>query len=248
MSTSQQQQMPSQSLQQQQHQQQQQQHQFQQSQQSRIQNPLESEPYSLRQFGLNMEHMNTPMDQLNNNQHSTINVQSSYSSATDTNDNNMNTNILQLPFMLPMNPLDSFLFGSNDIGFANTPIQMQPLMSSYDNVSNNTTASTYPVQQQHQQPMQQQQQQQQQPDIIDHTVFRNRPDNPFWSVPSSIELDDWTAYLLPQQPNNNHNSTSSTASTSDNNNTDITNINNASTASQHQTSQASWNLTTQSWV
>jgi hypothetical protein len=31
------------------------------------------------------------------------------------------------------------------------------------------------------------------------TTFRNRPDNPFWSVPSSIEADEWAAYLAPGQ-------------------------------------------------
>jgi hypothetical protein len=243
----QQQQIQSQPVQQQQHEPQQP---FQQTQQqSRTQNSLDSEPYSLRQFGLNMGQMNTSMGQLNNNQQ-TINLQHSYSTAPTTN--SMNTNMIQQPFMLPINPLDSFLFGLNDIGFANTPIQMQPLMSSYDSVSNNTT-STYPVQQQ--QPMLQQQQQQPQSDIIDHTVFRNRPDNPFWSVPSSIELDDWTAYLLPQQPNNNNNTTSTSTSSNNNN---ITNTNNNTSAAaaaaaaasqqQPQASQASWNPTTQGWV
>lgn len=30
-------------------------------------------------------------------------------------------------------------------------------------------------------------------------LFRHRPDNPFWGMPSSMELDDWHAYLLPHQ-------------------------------------------------
>lgn len=29
--------------------------------------------------------------------------------------------------------------------------------------------------------------------------FRHRPDNPFWGIPSSMEADDWQAYLLPHQ-------------------------------------------------
>lgn len=38
--------------------------------------------------------------------------------------------------------------------------------------------------------------------LIDQTTsFRNGPDNAFWSVPSSMVLDDWLAYFLPQQPN-----------------------------------------------
>ncbi|KAG1530241.1 hypothetical protein G6F51_013899 [Rhizopus arrhizus] len=38
------------------------------------------------------------------------------------------------------------------------------------------------------------------------TTFRNRPDNPFWSVPSSIEADEWAAYLAPgqQEPSEDH--------------------------------------------
>lgn len=35
------------------------------------------------------------------------------------------------------------------------------------------------------------------PSMVDHSLFKNRPGNPFWAVPSSIELDDWAAYLLP---------------------------------------------------
>ncbi|KAL0140492.1 fungal-specific transcription factor domain-containing protein [Mucor lusitanicus] len=30
-------------------------------------------------------------------------------------------------------------------------------------------------------------------------LFRYRPDNPFWGIPSSMEADDWQAYLLPHQ-------------------------------------------------
>ncbi|CAO3681246.1 unnamed protein product [Rhizopus stolonifer] len=37
------------------------------------------------------------------------------------------------------------------------------------------------------------------------TTFRNRPDNPFWSMPTSIELDEWIAYLTPVQPPLNDN-------------------------------------------
>ncbi|KAF7727022.1 hypothetical protein EC973_008136 [Apophysomyces ossiformis] len=32
---------------------------------------------------------------------------------------------------------------------------------------------------------------------VGRMMFRNHPENPFWSVPSSIQLNDWTAYLSP---------------------------------------------------
>lgn len=43
--------------------------------------------------------------------------------------------------------------------------------------------------------------------IMDETLFRNRPDNAFWSVPNGMVLDDWLAYLLPQQSNPESNDT-----------------------------------------
>lgn len=35
-------------------------------------------------------------------------------------------------------------------------------------------------------------------------MFRNRPDNPFWDMPSSMEVDDWHAYLLPHLEKQQH--------------------------------------------
>ncbi|KAG2234509.1 hypothetical protein INT48_007322 [Thamnidium elegans] len=35
-------------------------------------------------------------------------------------------------------------------------------------------------------------------------IFRNRPDNPFWNMPSSMEVDDWHAYLLPHLEKQQH--------------------------------------------
>ncbi|GAA5805936.1 hypothetical protein HPULCUR_011462 [Helicostylum pulchrum] len=160
----------------QQHHQQQQQQQ-QQHQREHSQHSLEADPYSLRQFGLNMD--------------STYTIPPTPSTMPYQPNNNMsdmsNNNISSV--MLPTNPADSFLFGLSDLTFSSPYNNTVPVIPNYD-----TTVQ------------QQQQQQQQQPNylqdqaMIDQTVFRNRPDNPFWSVPSSIELDDWTAYLLPQQP------------------------------------------------
>lgn len=89
--------------------------------------------------------------------------------------------------MMPLYSAESMLFGIPDLGFAMSGI----------------------FQEQQVQALQQHQQQQQQalPVQNEATQFRNRPDNPFWGMPSSIELDDWTAYLLPQQ-HNAHSTTS----------------------------------------
>lgn len=82
--------------------------------------------------------------------------------------------------MLPTDPANSFLFGLSDLTFSSPYNNTAPAIPNYD-----TTVQPNYLQDQA---------------MIDQTIFRNRPDNPFWSVPSSIELDDWTAYLLPQQP------------------------------------------------
>ncbi|KAG2236790.1 hypothetical protein INT48_006974 [Thamnidium elegans] len=166
-----QQQLQHQQIHQQRHQQQQQQ----QHQRQHSQHSLEADPYSLRQFGLNMDPIYT--------------IPSTPSTMPYQPNNSMpnmpNNNISSV--MLPTNPADSFLFGLSDLTFSSPYNNTPSVIPNYD-----TTV--------------QQQQQQQQPNylqdqtMIDQTVFRNRPDNPFWSVPSSIELDDWTAYLLPQQP------------------------------------------------
>ncbi|CAO0801276.1 unnamed protein product [Mucor circinelloides] len=176
-------------------------------------NYQDSEPYSLRQFGLATEPMYAPID--NNNQ--ALNMQPSYQTNTNAN---VNGNLL--PFMIPVNPSDSFLFSLTDAGFS-TPTNMQPIMTAYEAVpntntnrppTNNTnTASTNTAFNTNTPAAPN--------NLLDQTIFRNRPDNPFWAVPSSIELDDWTAYLLPQQP---------------------------VTSSQQAASQASWSSTTQGWM
>ncbi|KAI9483643.1 MAG: fungal-specific transcription factor domain-containing protein [Benjaminiella poitrasii] len=151
------------------------QQQIQQPLQSNI--PLESEPYTLRQFGLN--------------------------------------------------PADSFLFGLTDINFAASAsnIQQPAVSSSFNTLDSHNNTSSFHLSS---------------ANMVDQTVFRNRPDNPFWSVPSSIELDDWTAYLLPQQipfPTSTTNSTSNSI---------------ASTSQQQQsvpsTSKTSWPSSTQGWM
>jgi hypothetical protein len=160
---------------------------------SQHQSPLEAESYSLRQFGINMDEMfSSNMNQQAPTQNMSVPHPSSYQPNTNMPQQNQQQQQQQQStssMILPINPADSFLFGLSDLSFP-TSYNAPPVMPSYDtntNIIPTTTSNTnnYPIQQPQ--------------DMIDQTVFRNRPDNPFWSVPSSIELDDWTAYLLPQQ-------------------------------------------------
>lgn len=36
------------------------------------------------------------------------------------------------------------------------------------------------------------------------SMFRNGPNNPFWNMPSSMEIDDWHAYLSPHVQKQQH--------------------------------------------
>ncbi|KAI8642223.1 fungal-specific transcription factor domain-containing protein [Parasitella parasitica] len=177
-------------------------------------NYQDPEPYSLRQFGLATESTSAPIN--NNNQ--AFNFQPSYQV-------NANINGNMLPFMPPMNPSDSFLFGLADNGFS-APVNSQPTITAYEAVPNtNTNNVTINTNNTNNTPTTNSFTTQSSPattsnNLLDQTIFRNRPDNPFWAVPSSIELDDWTAYLLPQQ----------------------------STSNVQVTSQASWNPTAQGWM
>ncbi|KAI8142510.1 fungal-specific transcription factor domain-containing protein [Fennellomyces sp. T-0311] len=135
--------------------------------------------HSLRQFGLPMESMFPSVDQ----------IQAMPTAATTTAPDiqQQQQNNLAGSMMLPFHSTDSFLFGIPDFGFT-TAQQNQPMsqpMVPYSSSSGSMYTATTRT------PSSADQQQQNQ--------FRNRPDNPFWSMPSSLELDDWTAYLLPQQ-------------------------------------------------
>lgn len=198
-------------------QQQQQQQQPHQQKQQAYQSPLEAESYSLRQFGINMDQILPPnmnQQQPTSNQNMPLQQQQASNTSMSTQSSQHHQQPLQQQqqhassIMLPINPSDSFLFGLSDYSFStpyNAP-NVMPTTTTYDNSTLSTTTSSssnsYPLQQQQQQPQA----------MMDQTVFRNRPDNPFWSVPSSIELDDWTAYLLPQQPTSTVSTTAASTS------------------------------------
>ncbi|ORZ25443.1 fungal-specific transcription factor domain-domain-containing protein [Absidia repens] len=137
---------------------------------------LESDPNSLQQFGQGIEQMFTPIDKL-----------SSSSQFANTFPTNQPQLLDYAAAGLPQN----FIFGLSSTGFMVEQEQHQ-----------NTTRSkllsdTSPfVPQPNEQP-----DDGVQPRSDDlrsgpvHSLVRNQPDNPFWSVPSSMEMDDWNTFL-----------------------------------------------------
>ncbi|KAI9307650.1 fungal-specific transcription factor domain-containing protein [Cunninghamella echinulata] len=183
----------------------------------------DSDPDSLRQFGMTIEQLFTPIDQL-----------TMTNNTTTTNNNtpntvSMNQQLNTQPYGLPQN----FWFGFSNIGFGNgqsflstsynnnnsnlfssVPSNLQN-QSTQPNNSNNNSIVNYAFQ--NSMPVTQSVPQiptnnssnnnnnnNNNNNIVDQSLFRNRPDNPFWSVPSSIAIHDWTAYLLPQNNNPQH--------------------------------------------
>ncbi|KAG0187249.1 hypothetical protein DFQ28_006684 [Apophysomyces sp. BC1034] len=140
-------------------------------------NALETDPHSLRQFGLTMEDLMVPAEKMQSSA-SVQQPQQQYEQQ-------------QVPLSnltMSYNPAENFCFGIPNSGAStNTPPALQPF-GAYNNPFNMSAQDTAPVT-----PM---------PAAAGESLFRNRPDNPFWSVPSSIELADWSAYLLPQETSN----------------------------------------------
>jgi hypothetical protein len=158
-------------------------------------NSLEADPYSLRQFGFMNNGSNSNYSSLeqmpnalmpNNSNNNTSNTSYPTTTTTTTATSSIPNQSIH-SMQLPLHPADSFLFG----------LPETPMFSS---TSSSTMASSIPM---YANPLSSNQYiPHDNSSVMDQTsVFRNRPDNPFWSVPSSIELDDWTAYLLPQQLN-----------------------------------------------
>lgn len=161
---------------------------------------LETDPHSLRQFGMDFGQMFTPINQVSTSAASsdtmTLDQPHQYSLTVD----NLSQNVL---------------FGLTNVGFTrNNSMQGQ---QTFEPLPYPTLVP--PTQSSSSSSLAQQEQQAPQPNthannymppipapsrtvpshpsMVDHSLFRNRPDNPFWSVPSSIEMDDWAAYLLP---------------------------------------------------
>jgi len=148
--------------------------------------PSSIEAYSLRQFGLTMEQLFDPLQQ------------------GDKQANRQGGAQMYIPGSSPgtmaNSNIDPYAAQTNDIvNLINTPFSSSDLMfgpsvSYFPTVGNSfSQTSTSPLQpttsSQQQQPQQQQQQQ-----SADNTIFRYRPENPFWSVPTSLDFDAWNAY------------------------------------------------------
>ncbi|CAO3641602.1 unnamed protein product [Cunninghamella blakesleeana] len=187
----------------------------------------DSDPDSLRQFGISMEQLFTPIAELN---------MSTTNTATTSNNNTsnmtpMNQQYNMQPYGLPQN----FWFGFSNIGQPYNTIINNHANNNATNTATNNTNNTNPnnnsnmftsvpsnlpnqttqpnniINYAYQNSIQATQHAPQitnnnsnnsnSNNVVDQTLFRNRPDNPFYSVPSSIELNDWLAYLLPQNSN-----------------------------------------------
>ncbi|CAO3577550.1 unnamed protein product [Absidia cylindrospora] len=137
---------------------------------------LESDPNSLQQFGQGIEQMLTPIDKL---------------CSTNQFANTLPTNRSQQLDYAAVGLPQNFIFGLSNTGF--TAEQEQQQNTTRPELYHDTT-SFVP-------------QPNERPDGgvlprsgdlnsgLDHSLFRNRPDNVFWSVPSSMKMDDWTAFL-----------------------------------------------------
>lgn len=156
--------------------------------------PSSNEAYSLRQFGLTMDQLFDPI--LNQKQQTSLPAPS----------------LLPMPgspSAVQLNPnMDPYASQTNDIvNLINTPfsssdLMFGPTMSFFPSLGNVFPQAPAQSPQQPQQPQQQQQQpqqQQQQQQSGDQTMFRHRPENPFWSVPTSLDFDAWDAYYQQRQ-------------------------------------------------
>ncbi|KAI8376287.1 fungal-specific transcription factor domain-containing protein [Radiomyces spectabilis] len=150
----------------------------------------EADPHSLRQFGLSMDQMFIPLEQLGEaDVHSNIPMEQQGPQPTMTD------------ILMSNHPINGFLLGFpqlNAIPSSTSPSSQPPPavtvpshgMPVSQAMYRPNTSSEYrmPVEQA---PMPLHE--------MNQGLFRNRPDNPFWSVPSTIEMADWTAYLMPEQ-------------------------------------------------
>lgn len=152
--------------------------------------PSSGEAYSLRQFGLTMEKLFDPIPQ------------------GDAQNNQQRGAQMHIPINSPgtiaNGNVDPYAAQTNDIvNLINTPFSSSDLMFGPSVSFFPTLDNTFP--QGMVSPLQptlsphQQQQQQQQQQLVDQTIFRHRPENPFWSVPTSLDFDAWNAYYQQRQ-------------------------------------------------
>jgi hypothetical protein len=83
--------------------------------------------------------------------------------------------------------------------FSDSDLMFGPSVSFFPSLSNTTTTTAQqstPAPQPQQPTLSSQQPDQQ---MADQSMFRHRPENPFWSVPTSLDFDAWNAYYQQRQ-------------------------------------------------
>ncbi|ORX54549.1 hypothetical protein DM01DRAFT_1362876 [Hesseltinella vesiculosa] len=156
---------------------------------------VELDPTSLQKFGMTMEQMFTPIEQIQQQQPPPPQPPMPLASPSSFN-------------VMPLASQPSFLFSlwnspsshqyGNIPGYATPSSSLSsPSQANNTTISNNTNISNNS-------PSMPQTMPPSQPvnymfPMMDQSSFRYHPDNPFWSVPSSLEMNDWAAYLFPSQ-------------------------------------------------
>jgi hypothetical protein len=106
------------------------------------------------------------------------------------------------PRPTPNNDVDLYVAQANDlVNLINTPFSNSDLLFGSSAVSffpsfSSIAAPTSAPEPQPQQPAMSSQPQQ---NVADQSMFRHRPENPFWAVPTSLDFDAWNAYYQPRQ-------------------------------------------------
>ncbi|KAI8584049.1 hypothetical protein K450DRAFT_221245 [Umbelopsis ramanniana AG] len=145
--------------------------------------PSSNEAYSLRQFGLTMDQLFDHIQQNNSGQGPSMFVPESSSG------------------LIPNNNGNSYVAQANElVNLINTPfsdsdLMFGPSVSFFPSLNPTTTAPT-PAPQPQQPALSNQPDQQQ---MADQSMFRHRPENPFWSVPTSLDFDAWNTYYQQRQ-------------------------------------------------
>jgi hypothetical protein len=103
---------------------------------------------------------------------------------------------------IPNNNGNSYIAQANElVNLINTPfsdsdLMFGPSLSFFPSLNNTTTAPPSTPAPQPQQPTLSSQPDQH---MADQSMFRHRPENPFWSVPTSLDFDAWNAYYQQRQ-------------------------------------------------
>lgn len=147
--------------------------------------PSSNEAYSLRQFGLTMDQLFDHIQQNNSGQGPSMFVPRTASGPMHSHNGNS--------YDAQANELVNLI----NTPFSDSDLMFGPSVSFFPSLSNTTpTVQQSPPAPQPQQPTLTSQSDQQ---MADQSMFRHRPENPFWSVPTSLDFDAWNAYYQQRQ-------------------------------------------------